>query len=113
MLIRYWFGIKANTNTEGSDLVEQRLKGMKIQAHGPMTEPYVEHLGAFKTDAEAESFKNLAGISGTKSIIPDSSATSRSLYDKYILLELPKDLDKTPVKIYKSKGGLVVDLFKW
>tara|TARA_R100001443_G_scaffold116608_1_gene137533 strand:- start:7532 stop:10072 length:2541 start_codon:yes stop_codon:yes gene_type:complete len=104
---------KANTNTEGSDLVEQRLKGMKIQAHGPMTEPYVEHLGAFKTDAEAESFKNLAGISGTKSIIPDSSATSRSLYDKYILLELPKDLDKTPVKIYKSKGGLVVDLFKW
>lgn len=55
---------------------------------------------------------NLVG-SGRKFIIPDSSATSRSLYDKYILLELPKDLDKTPVKIYKSKGGLVVDLFKW
>ena len=103
---------KANTNTEGSDLVEERLKGMKIQAHGPMTEPYVEHLGAFKTNAEAESFINLVG-SGRKYIIPDSSATSRSLYDKYILLELPKDLDKTPVKIYKSKGGLVVDLFKW
>lgn len=104
---------KASTNTEGSDLVEQRLKGMKIQAHGPMTEPYVEHLGAFKTDAEAESFMNLVGVRGRKFIIPDSSATSRSLYDKYILLELPKDLDKTPVKIYKSKGGLVVDLFKW
>ena len=103
---------KANTNTQGSDLVEERLKGMKIQAHGPMTEPYVEHLGAFKTNEEAESFMNLVG-SGRKFIIPDSSATSRSLYDKYILLELPKDLDKTPVKIYKSKGGLVVDLFKW
>ena len=103
----------ANTNTEGSDLVEQRLKGMKIQAHGPTTEPYEEHLGAFYTNEEAESFMNLAGIRGRKFVIPGSGPTSRSLYDKYILLELPKDLDKTPVKIYKSKGGLVVDLFKW
>ena len=87
-------------------MASQRLFGMKKQAHGEDTKPYVEHISSFRTKEEAAGFNNIVEIQ-------DTPENAKNLYDKYILLELPKDLDKTPVKIYKSKGGLVVDLFKW
>ena len=93
-------------DNETSDRASQRLFGMKKLAHGEDTKPYVEHVGSFRTREEAAGFNNIVEIQ-------DTPENAKDLYDKYILLELPKDLDKTPVKIYKSKGGLVVDLFKW
>tara|TARA_R100000234_G_scaffold112615_1_gene86416 strand:+ start:3454 stop:5727 length:2274 start_codon:yes stop_codon:yes gene_type:complete len=67
-----------------------------------------EHMGAFKTQIEAEKFASRVGGG-----IKEMSADDPDLYYPVFALKITPEMAKLPQKLYKSKGGLVVNIFKW
>ena len=67
-----------------------------------------EHMGAFKTQIEAEKF---AANMGGK--VQEMAADDPDLYYPIFSLKITPEMAKQPHKLYKSKGGLVVNIFKW
>ena len=74
--------------------------------------PIDEHLIAFKTEAEAQYYlKEITGASKAK--ILKLEANDPRLYSEAFGLKITPDMLEKPFKLFKKKGGLVVDLFKW
>jgi hypothetical protein len=65
-------------------------------------------MGAFKTQIEAEKF---AANMGGK--VQEMAADDPDLYYPIFSLKITPEMAKQPHKLYKSKGGLVVNIFKW
>ena len=65
-----------------------------------------EHTMAFNTLAEAQAYG-----AGSKSIIRMEANDPRLYYEAFGLKITPQMLQQ-PFKLYKSKGGLVVNIFK-
>ena len=69
-----------------------------------------EHLAAFKTKAEAQyAYDNL---DDAKNIYHMPADDPRNYYNVFGLKITP-EMKQKPLKLYRSKGGLVVDIFKW
>ena len=72
--------------------------------------PVDEHVMAFETEAEALAFVK-EGRSGLK--ILKLEANDPRIYSEAFGLKITPDMLEKPFKLYKKKGGLVVDIFKW
>tara|TARA_R100001129_G_scaffold1120_3_gene967 strand:+ start:807 stop:3101 length:2295 start_codon:yes stop_codon:yes gene_type:complete len=75
-----------------------------------------EHLGAFKTPREAENFRQMISnfdLRGREIKVVEMAADDPDLYYPVFSLKITPEMAKQPHKLYKSKGGLVVDIFKW
>ena len=73
--------------------------------------PIDEHLIAFKTEAEAQYYMKEFKGTGVKML--KLEANDPRLYSEAFGLKITPDMLEKPFKLYKKKGGLVVDLFKW
>ena len=67
-----------------------------------------EHVGAYSSRAEAE--KAQANMSGE---IKEIAGEDPANYYEIPTLVITPEMKTKRFKIYKSKGGLVVDIFKW
>jgi len=68
-----------------------------------------EHKMAFNTLAEAEAY---AGYEGKGKLIVQMEANDPRLYYEAFGLKITPQMLQQPFKLYKSKGGLVVNIFK-
>ena len=75
--------------------------------------PVDEHLMAFETEAEAKQFMARQFRSTTGLKILKLEANDPRLYSEAFGLKITPDMLEKPFKLYKKKGGLVVDIFKW
>jgi len=72
--------------------------------------PVDEHVMAFETEAEAIAF--VKDGRGSLKVIR-LEANDPRLYSEAFGLKITPDMLEKPFKLYKKKGGLVVDIFKW
>jgi hypothetical protein len=66
-----------------------------------------EHKMAFKTLAEAEAY-----VGGKSKLIVELAPDDPRLYYEAFGLKITPQMLEQPFKLYKSKGGLVVNIFK-
>tara|TARA_R100000963_G_C4641963_1_gene105584 strand:+ start:99 stop:2450 length:2352 start_codon:yes stop_codon:yes gene_type:complete len=73
-----------------------------------------EHMAAFKTEAEAnQAFITLKNFSNPPYTVKKILADDPENYYKVFGLKVTPEMKKSPLKLYRSKGGLVVNIFKW
>ena len=72
---------------------------------------YIQHEAAFATPEERALYAKFYGANTDQFV--DMFEIDANLYYKSIAIKVPKNMKELPVKQYKAKGGLVVDIFKW
>ena len=72
---------------------------------------YRTHQAAFETAAERKIYANAKGLDESDFI--DMLPVDDNLYYPSYAIKVPENMKELPVKQYKAKGGLVVDIFKW
>jgi|TARA_X000001382_G_scaffold8407_1_gene6111 hypothetical protein len=72
---------------------------------------YIQHEAAFATPEERALWAKVYGANTNQFV--DMFEIDANLYYKSIAIKVPKNMKELPVKQYKAKGGLVVDIFKW
>ena len=69
-----------------------------------------EHLAAFKTKSEAQfAYDRLEGATNIYKISADDPKNYYNVFG----LKVTPEMKKKPFKLYRSKGGLAVNIFKW